>query len=316
VAAPAGAGPSVSGPMTYDPRRGRTVLWNGETWEWDGATWNSIVVTTHPAATDGGMAFDMRASKAVLVTRVNGIWEFDGTNWEQAGPSPAPASVFDNNISVSGVTFDQRRGRVLALLNKLVYVLQPTQVPRLCEWDGVSWTYAPLSQPLRIDSPALAYSPELQASLLVAGSDTWLLSGAFPAAVDSIGPACGASTGSQPSLSVIGPGPWVGNDLDLAIQGGPAASVPLLGAIGFSSLQWGSVQLPLDLTFLGANGCSLQVSLDVVESVGTPTWNLSIPDSPAVVGRKAYLQAFKFFPGANPLGLLPTNGLELTVGRL
>jgi hypothetical protein len=321
VVAPAGAGPGQSGPMTYDPVRQRTVLFNGATWEWNGVTWSTPSLVAQPPSRVGGMTFDTKSSRVILVlyssllSDMRGIWEYDGMTWAQVGPSPdgGGAGLFYN---ISGVTYDAARGRVLALLNGLVTLISPTQVPALCEWDGQAWSYSQLSQPLRVDRPALAYSAELQASLMVAGADTWILSSAFPAAVTNMGPACAGSAASQASLAAVTAGPWMGEDLDLLIGGGPSGSVPVSGVIGFDSSTWAGVQLPLDLTFFGVTSCTLQVALDVVEAVSTPTWTVGIPNSPVVIGQRAYLQAFKFAPGVNPLGLVPTNGLSLTVGRL
>ncbi|MBK9387539.1 MAG: hypothetical protein IPN34_22220 [Planctomycetes bacterium] len=89
--------------------------------------------------------------------------------------------------------------------------------------------------------------------------------------------------------------------------------------IGLSDLQWLGIQLPLDLGLLGATGCSLYVSQEVLVGPlatggGSSSFALPIPAGAFLVGARAYLQYANLSPGANPLSLVTSSYLDLTIG--
>jgi hypothetical protein len=43
-------------------------------------------------------------------------------------------------------------------------------------------------------------------------------------------------------------------------------------------------------------------------------FSLPIPDETALIGQHAYLQAYVFAPGANPLGIVATQGIDWMFG--
>jgi hypothetical protein len=91
------------------------------------------------------------------------------------------------------------------------------------------------------------------------------------------------------------------------------------GLLGYSNTQLPSgVQLPVNLSVVGAPGCDLLVSADdaslLANNGGTATWNLSIPLIRDIAGVSVFTQVAVLAPGANALGLVVTNGLRLTLG--
>jgi hypothetical protein len=124
--------------------------------------------------------------------------------------------------------------------------------------------------------------------------------------------------------------PPAGNPLQLDAQTG---SRPLLGGVFtmeiggidpaavLGLLVLGFTQYPdpgIDLGPLGMPGCALYASLDSVQAVplaGMPTpVALAAPANPALAGVLLQAQAATLTPGATPLGLVASNGLELKFG--
>lgn len=132
-----------------------------------------------------------------------------------------------------------------------------------------------------------------------------LSQGVFTTAPGGIPLALLAQSGSRPRL-----GSTFLMDIDRI---DPAA------VLGFLVL--GFTQYPgLDLGPIGMPGCALYASLDSVQSVplaGFPTTvPLALPVNPALSGLVLQAQAATLTPGATPLGLVSSNGLELVLGTL
>ena len=99
-------------------------------------------------------------------------------------------------------------------------------------------------------------------------------------------------------------------------------AVAVMNILGFSNTSLGAIPLPLDLSFLGAKGCSLRASMDlnqVALSKGTGSGNgianfaWPIPNLSALRGINLYFQALVFDKGANNLGITTTMGLKITI---
>lgn len=131
-----------------------------------------------------------------------------------------------------------------------------------------------------------------------------------PGSVTAYGASCG------PVLSALG-NPLIGTSLSTFLTNLPANAV-------LAGLAWGlnsTAPSPLPLDFLGATGCFAHH--DAAVSVGTPmlvqlpaaTASAPIPFVPAAVGVAFYLQSWAVVPGANPLGLLTSNGLRVQIGQ-
>jgi hypothetical protein len=110
-----------------------------------------------------------------------------------------------------------------------------------------------------------------------------------------------------------------GDPLELLLLGARADALAL-AFIGASRSSWGSLRLPLDLSALGLNGCSLLVSPDLMVPVrtfttGGATLRVSVPAEASLAGSKLYTQwsiADDRIHRALPLTF--SNGVEITLG--
>jgi hypothetical protein len=102
-------------------------------------------------------------------------------------------------------------------------------------------------------------------------------------------------------------------DLSLA-----RASSPAILITGVSKTKWGAFNLPLDLTPLGAPGCSLLCSVELTlglatDPAGAAKVPFSIPNTPGLVGLQWFNQ-FAVLDTVNVLKLVFSNGGEAIVG--
>jgi hypothetical protein len=128
-------------------------------------------------------------------------------------------------------------------------------------------------------------------------------------------PIIGHITPSQvtPLTHTVGAAPVLGSPYVLN-----ASNIPVgtgLGAfvIGFVQLNPG-----VDLTGFGATGCyqfeTIDFSTFLVVGGATMTFNLNIPSNGLFGGINLTSQAATFTPGANPLGVLTSNGIQGVIG--
>jgi hypothetical protein len=111
--------------------------------------------------------------------------------------------------------------------------------------------------------------------------------------------------------------PRVGGTMTVRVE-----PMPLFVAVmisGFSNVSWAAVPLPIDLSSLGLTNCSLRVSLDandaLIGSLGSATYSLGIPASPALAGFMLHQQAVVLDPAAgNPAGLVMSDAATAVVG--
>lgn len=75
----------------------------------------------------------------------------------------------------------------------------------------------------------------------------------------------------------------------------------------------------VDLTGLGMPGCTQSVApiAEQLFLVSGARFSLpfALPSAPSFAGLPIRLQTLAFVPGANPLGAITSNGLELTLGQ-
>lgn len=111
------------------------------------------------------------------------------------------------------------------------------------------------------------------------------------------------------------PRPVIGNTVVLT-----STHVPLSSSIGATVLSFTQHNPGLDLSSLGMPGCRQYVNLDSTQlffpSGGTGSNSFTIPNNPTYVGVHVYAQSAAFAPGVNPLGVLSSNGWDMTVGLL
>jgi PKD repeat protein len=88
---------------------------------------------------------------------------------------------------------------------------------------------------------------------------------------------------------------------------------------GFSNTTSAFGPLPVDLTALGAPGCAARVSLDAAIVLSganhTASFQLALPNVPAILGTRFYSQGLSLDPGANALGLVASDAAGFVVGQ-
>jgi hypothetical protein len=118
-----------------------------------------------------------------------------------------------------------------------------------------------------------------------------------------------------PLALAAAPRPVTGNTVVLT-----TSNVPANSAIGATILSFTQYNPGLDLSGLGMPGCRQFVALDssqlFLPSGGTGSTSFTVPNNPVYAGMHVYAQSAAFSPGANVLGVLSSNGLDLLVGTL
>ena len=139
------------------------------------------------------------------------------------------------------------------------------------------------------------------------------------AAFEAFGLGCAGSGKYVPLIHPEGGPPALGNfkfkvGIDRALGGAPAVLI-----LGTSAKNWGSINLPLDLTPYGVPGCSLQVSWVAAHSLsalsgtgpggGAGSFPQPIPPNPTLTGANLFYQWLVVDSGAGrPLPLAFTGG--------
>jgi hypothetical protein len=103
--------------MTYDPLRGKTVLFGGQgsrkcqtfgdTWTWDGGSWTPLSPMPSPSPRYGsGLAYDAMIGSSILfggescqqnnLADLNDTWSWTGSSWAPLNPAnpPSPRHYF------------------------------------------------------------------------------------------------------------------------------------------------------------------------------------------------------------------------------
>lgn len=129
------------------------------------------------------------------------------------------------------------------------------------------------------------------------------------------GAGCKGASG-VPELS-YGELPRLGRPFAIDLDKARPSSAAIV-SLGASKTAWGAFKLPLDLTGLGASGCSLLASPDTLFALpttasGTATLRFSVPNSASLVGLTIYDQFLVLDATANAAGLVTSNGGEFTV---
>lgn len=301
--------PAPGGRMAFDPGS-QSVLYHhgpsGDTWSWSGSAWTLRASTPTFASPWTVLVLDGGRNEVLAINQL-GTRAWNGSGWTPRGPAPVTWSVPVH----SGVTWDASRDRVLLLEND--GASPSAQRPWLWEWDGQAWSNrGQLGVTLQTAYPTLSYDPQLQASVLLADSETWLLSSVHPAGWTVLGVGCPGPTGGA-TLARSGTGPWVDDILRTQIAGA-AGQTPLFGVFGFGTSTWNNLPLPLELAFAGMPGCSLYVDVLGVQWLAGSTWDFPIPNVAALAGAVFHQQAAVAAPGANPTGAIVTNAGTATIG--
>lgn len=313
--------------MTYDLGSGCALVHGGrsvgssllgDTWGWNGIDWVLLAANGPSARYHHAMCFDLQRTRTVLfggrdTMDLADTWEWDGAQWLQpttGGPTPrnGHALVYDLARAVTVLHGGSQGG------------------DETWEWDGNHWALVASGATLRRDH-AMVFDARLQRATLFGGvlstafavfSDVMNYDTPLPGSFQSVGASCAGANGTPllaPSTASLG-GPALGSTSILEVS--PVAGETFL-LFGLSHTYDGSLPLPHDLTPLGMNGCTLQVSRDAVTSApslaGTASFGLAVPNDPFLTSFSFYVQAFPLDLAANALGFTSTNTLIATVGR-
>lgn len=135
----------------------------------------------------------------------------------------------------------------------------------------------------------------------------------------SYGQGCGNPAARFAPDPYFGGRPFVGGSLTMLGTDLPA-SQPVVHCIGGSDAQWGAFTLPFDLAPIGAPGCALLASPDVLEArglgsaSGTLRFTFRIPDQLSLAGVRFFHQLVGLAPGLNPAGLIVSDAGAATIG--
>lgn len=95
-----------------------------------------------------------------------------------------------------------------------------------------------------------------------------------------------------------------------------------LGVLGVSDKTFGSLTLPFSLAVLGAPGCELNASMDIVQAqptsgkgagYGVSAWSWPIPNEARFKGATLYFTTLVVDVGSNNLGIVNSNGLKVII---
>ena len=135
--------------------------------------------------------------------------------------------------------------------------------------------------------------------------------------VSGFGTGCADHTSLVPDLFGAGE-PEIGVGYDVGLDRVQPSSATIV-TVGLSNTAWGALTLPFSLAPLGAPGCSLLASGDVLlggvsNAVGRLSLRVGIPDNKSLIGRRIYHQALVLSPRANTFGWITSNGISVAIG--
>lgn len=311
--------------MCFDPQRQYVVMFGGfdaagidlaDVWEWDGNDWAQRVWSGPGPLARGAhrMAYDTARSKVLMCggystpgqVSLADAWTWNGVSWtsEQALPN----SVCDHLL-----VYDPTRACVVLSGGIRIQGSALTDLSDTYEWYG-SWLPRATTATLPARNGAAGGFDASLGKIICSGGtnssgvslqDTWRYSPVSPAVAATYGAPCTWSPG--PLLLTPVTLPYIG--LPLKVKMSQASSTAVLGLVvlGTSATNWLGVPLPADLTTVGAPGCRLLASMDLLEILpisgggGVLSWPL--PVQPSAVGAQMFVQGATLDPGA-PVPLL------------
>lgn len=310
--------------MTYDAARGRTVLFGGQayqsssylgdTWEWNGTDWQQRTTATAPLARYGPMlVYDAAHHVCVMFgggVTVSGTsyntadtWTWDGVAWQVRMPAHQPPAA----AYVDGC-WDSARGRL---------VTGPVPNGNFSwEWDGQDWSIVLQASS---SSGPMAHDPVRRRVVLYGSQwqpyanhgDTWTYATPAPGLCTSYGSGCPGSAGVPVLANAPDVWPWLGDTFRTRVAPLSASTSLAVFATGLAATA------PIDLTGYGMPGCLGLVAVAAVDFAPAALqaeWSTAIPNTPALQGVRLYQQAFALEAGANPAGIVGSNGLEVVIG--
>lgn len=294
--------------MAYDERRGvcqifgsQSTFNGGELWEYDGKTWTLSTAANGPVSRDQpGLCYDKSRGVTVLFggwyalspgVMYDDTWEYDGKSWKLVPTATKPIARYRTSM-----VYDDRRGRIVMYGG----FGNATALTDTWEYDGNDWTQVASTGPAKSTQGYAAYDLFRGNSVYFGGTgpggaagETWTYAGATTAIFASYGQGCPTSSGA--ALIQGKTLPKIGSNFSFDVTNVPAASGVAILLQGFSSLTWGPIPLPLDITGAGFAGCQLEVAVDFVSGApivsNTATAVLPLPNTTSLVGLQYYVQA-------------------------
>lgn len=168
--------------MVYDSDRQKMVLFGGssntdvpltQTWEYSGTDWVQVVLTTTPQArTNAALVYDPVGGQSYLFGGLNGgtyysdTWVYNGSSWSQVsinGQSPSARALH-------AMAYDPNDNTILLFGGRTITGSLLADLWRF-DPNTVTWTEINDTGPSARFGHSLAYFPEIEAFVLVGGTD-------------------------------------------------------------------------------------------------------------------------------------------------
>jgi hypothetical protein len=143
--------------------------------------------------------------------------------------------------------------------------------------------------------------------------DAELFRTATTGSLQTVLPGCTGSTAEAMTISVGTANLVVGGNADVAFKWNGNFTV-FLNWIGASNNNQGGVPLPLDLTPLGAPGCSIGASLNIIQASAAGPFLWPIPNDPSLEDAVLWTQGAGLAASANALGLVTSQVHQFRIG--
>jgi hypothetical protein len=207
----------------------------------------------------------------------------------------------------------------------LLAINNPSSELRLLENDGSSFTpstITSLNNPNSLNACDVDGYGLLDAVTADTGAGTidWHRN-EFILPITATATAYGTGCGSPAMTFVPTQNAIVGTSMGGTISNTPT---PLcVVALGWSDSNMPGIgALPFDLSSIGMTGCDLLVSGDAFGLPTSPSgqafvvnWNLQLATNWSLMGFRIYTQAYAYAPGANPLQVVASNGIDWLIGN-
>lgn len=327
--------------LAFDSIRGVTVAAGngGVVSEWNGTTWTTKMPTTPAMYRTGNgfrsMAFDPNRGRCLIFAAhfdtdpspIDNLWEWDGTDWQVSPSAPSPIYYWFGMT----LAYNPDRGKVMWYGGTRysgdafwTFELQPNNA-----WTLLTSGALPTTGAERLGACLVHHAgrgtmlsfggTSFTNNASYAMNDTWELTDQpIPADASAYGSGCGT-----PALE-LHPNPMdrplIGATWSAQVQNaGSGPAVVAWGTSGqfLSTSAWGA--FPYALDYLGMEGCSLLTNGDLTLSapctlIGSQLQHsLGIPYNPVLFGSQVYGQAYAVRTGANTLGVVLSNAVQLTI---
>lgn len=298
-----------------------------DTWRWDGSQWTELFPVNEPVSrARHTMALDQAGQRILLFGGrgagglLGDTWQWNGANWSLLIPPTAPSPSAREH---SRMACDPTTGIAVLFGGWDGQFLGDTWA-----WDSVAWTSPTTSaQPSVRSGESLAWHEASGHFVLFGGfghlpgqsesyfDETWIWQRDV-AFASTYGVGCGS-----PSLGLVpdpAARPIIGQVGRATIVNAPTLAAGV--SMGFQDDTFLGAPLPVSLSVLGMTGCQLWHSADVLGLPVAPFSSTSllfsylIPSNPSLSGASVFLQAYVLAPGANPLQIVVSNGLEWRLG--